>query len=226
MFLQSFPDGILHLPTELPVLTDAALSWIQQPVNGALIMVEAVIILLFLQDILFILPPAVSCLQRWQAALSIEHNIPWARTRDRVALVLYPIYVLFLQWSGIWDKPLLWIFGVLLLYSFVRKAFYRALPHKRIKEEVWQACRNTPTVFSIPLAFIWVGSMIIMSVTGVVPQASKVVLVSEAACFLVVSTLRQLENLAFREGAFRSFLYLCALEIAPLIGLVCVIAFL
>lgn len=226
MLLQSFPNGILHLPTEFSALTDASLPWIQQPVNGALIIVEAVIILFFLQDILFILPPVMTCFQRWQSALSIEHNIPWARTRDKVALVLYPIYVLFIQWSGIWDKPLLWIFCVLLIYSFVRKAFYRALPHKRIKEEVWQACRNTPTIFSIPLAFVWVGSMIVMLVLEVVPQASKVVLVSEAACFLVISTLRQLEILAFREGAFRSFLYLCALEIAPLLGLVCVIVFL
>ncbi len=221
MFLQSFPNGLLGLPSSLPAMETAPVLWIQQPVNGFLLLAEALVILFFLKDILFIMPPAVSCFQRWQSALSIEHNIPWARTRDKVALCLFPLYILFIQWSGIWGAPLLLTGAVLFAYAQIRKVFYGILRHRNIGDEAWQACRNTPTVFSIPLAFVWMLSMAIMSVVGVVEAASATVLIVEAAVFLSVSTFRQAENLAYRVGAFRAFLYLCALEIIPLSALVC-----
>jgi len=221
MILQGFPNGLLALPSDPPVMEEQAVLWIHQPVNGILLLAEALVILFFLKDIFFIMPPAVSCFQRWQSALSIEHNIPWARTRDKVALCLFPLYILFIQWSGIWDASLLLIGAVLFVYAQIRKVFYGFLRHRNISDEAWQACRNTPTVFSIPMAFVWMLSMAVMTVTGVVQEVSAYVLVVEAVLFLLVSAFRQAENLAYRVGAFRAFLYLCALEIVPLSALVC-----
>ena len=107
------------------------------------------------------------------------------------------------------------------MYAQIRKVFYGFLRHRNISDEAWQACRNTPTIFSIPMAFVWMLSMAVMTVTGVVQEVFAYVLVVEAVLFLLVSAFRQAENLAYRVGAFRAFLYLCALEIIPLSALVC-----
>ncbi len=226
MFLQSFPSGLLNLPSTRPSFEGDPALWIHQPLNGILLLAEALVILFFLRDIIFIMPPSLSCFQRWQSALSIEHNIPLARTRDKVALCLFPLYVLFIQWSGIWATSLLLIGAVLFVYAQLRKVFYGLVRHRNISDEAWQACRNTPTVLSIPLAFVWMLSMALMAVSGLVEEWSAAVLLAEASLFLVVSTFRQAENLAYRVGAFRAFLYLCALEIIPLFALVCAFRFL
>ncbi len=223
MFLQSFPNGILYLPKHISAVADASPVWIEQPVNGLLVLAEALVILFFLREIFFIMPPAVACFQKWQNVVSVEHNVPWARTRDRVALGLFPAYVLMIQWSGLWPVDLWWIALSLLGYYGLRIILYHFISHRRISDEYWQACRNTPVVFCIPLAFLWVASMLVLLIFHSVESASGVVLLVELACFLVMSTMRQAEILAHRVGAFRSFLYLCGLEIFPLAGLIAVI---
>ena len=223
MFLQSFPNGILCLPKTAGAVTEAASAWIEQPVNGLLVLAEAVVILFFLRDILFIMPPSLACFQKWQRVVSVEHNIPWARTRDRVALCLFPAYVLMIQWSGIWPEDLWWAAIGLVGYDWLRRMLYYLVPHRRVSDEYWQACRNTPAVFSIPLAFLWMASMAVLLVCGAVESASGAVLLAELACFLMISLVRQAEILSHRVGAFQSFLYLCGLEIVPVTGLIVVV---
>ncbi len=223
MFLQSFPNGILYLPKTAPAMADAASVWIEQPVHGLLVLAEAVVILFFLRDILFIMPPSLACFQKWQRVVSVEHNIPWARTRDRVALCLFPAYVLMVQWSGIWTVDLWWIAIGLAGYDWLRKILYYLVPHRRVSDEYWQACRNTPVVFSLPLAFLWMVSMMVLLVCGAVESVSGAILLAELACFLMISLVRQAEILSHRVGAFQSFLYLCGLEFVPVTGLVIVV---
>ena len=81
--------GILQLSTSAP--PEAALTWSEQPVHGVLIVLSVAAILLWLPDIIRLMPLLLECVSRVRPNLMLEHSLHQARTRNLAAvLVLVP----------------------------------------------------------------------------------------------------------------------------------------
>ncbi len=188
-----------------------------------IIVLEVLVVLVMLRDIIEVLRVSAPCFQRWRAMVSLEHNIGQSRTRDKVCLCLMPaMIILMLCYNlvviNVWQF-LIYLSG---LYV-VRRVLYATVPHHKVGSEFWGASMNAPNLFVITTIVLWLLSVVVMwafSASGIV---YKVVLWVELGYFFVFSIIRQFQILRSQCGALQAFLYLCALEIIPMAGLVVVI---
>ena len=197
--LRFFPNGILRMGREAQSFDTHIVvgNWIDSPLNIALVIVESFVLLFILKDILNICVSMGPCIQRWKPLVALEHNIHQSKLRDHIALCILPVSVMILQWSGLWGVSYLKILGGIAAYYVIKRLIYVLVPHRKVGSEQWRSCRNAATLF----------------------------LVVEAGFCILLSFIRQREILSSQCGAFLSFLYLCALEVVHMAGLVCVILF-
>lgn len=221
-----FPNGILRMSREAPPLdAQLAASWIENPLNMGLILVEAFVFLFILKDLLQVCISLGPCMQRWKPLVSMEHNIHQAKLRDHVAICVLPASIMILQWSGLWRCSYVVIVGGIAAYYIIKRLIYAVIPHRKVGSEPWRSCRNSSTLFFILLTILWLFSVGFFLIVSFPIEVKKWILVVEAVFCILLSFIRQREILSSQCGAFLSFLYLCALEIVPMAGLVCVILF-
>lgn len=223
MILQIFPNGQLCLPSDGSAVLPGSPAWALQPVNAALIILEAFVVLFTIRDILALCVSMWPCIQRWKPLVSLEHNIQQARMRDKVSFLLLPVLVLVVRGVELRTAPLGWIAAVVLAYYVVRRILYALIPHRKVNSEYWRACMNAASLFSVMLSVLWLLTVGAMVVLGLPQDVVRWVLVGELALCMGLTFIRQAEILASQCGVFLSFLYLCALEIIPATGLVSVL---
>lgn len=194
-----------------------------QSVVEVVIVLEVLVVLIMLRDIIEVLRFSAPCFQRWRALVSLEHNIGQARTRDKVCLCLMPIMIIVMLCYGLVVMKV-WEFLLCLLGLYVlKRALYAFVPHRCITSELWDASMNAPNFFVIATVVLWLFSMAVMWAFSASEIVCKVVLWAELGYFFLFCLLRQFQILRSQCGALRAFLYLCALEIIPMAGLVVVI---
>ena len=225
MLSQFFPNGLLRLPKSEPAVVLEQVAWAQQPHIAALIIIEAFLILFFLKDRILFFREVIPCLQRWRALVSLEHNLQQARNRDRLALVMSPVIVLCLQGCQMLNHSLVWITVVLLAWYILRLLLYLLIPHRLVNSEYWSACRNSMNFLLSELACLWLVSIAFCLLFSLPLPARASLLCIEAALCLLFLFVRQFQILSSQCGSFRAFLYLCGLEIIPVVGLVIILVF-
>lgn len=165
MILQIFPNGQLCLPSDGGAVLPGSQVWALQPVNAALIILEAFVVLFTIRDILALCVSMWPCIQRWKPLVSLEHNIQQARMRDKVSFLLMPVLILVVRGVDLRTAPLGWIAAVVLAYYVVRRILYALIPHRKVNSEYWRACMNAASLFSVMLAVLWmltVGAMVVL----------------------------------------------------------------
>ena len=136
---------------------------------------------------------------------------------------MLPVLILVVRGVELRTAPLGWIAAVVLAYYVVRRILYALIPHRKVNSEYWRACMNAASLFSVMLAVLWLLTVGAMVVLGLPQDVVRWVLVGELALCMGLTFIRQAEILASQCGVFLSFLYLCALEIIPVTGLVSVL---
>ena len=225
MLLDYFPNGILRLPRSSQMVAET-LDWAHQPHIELLILLESFLILFFLKDRILLFKELVPCIQRWRALVSLEHNLQQARNRDRMALVMSPVIVLCLQGCQMVNHSLIWITLVLLAYFLLRVLLYLLIPHRLVNQEYWSACRNSENLLLTELAYIWLLSIALSLLFRLSLPLRGIILAFEALACYILLFIRQFQILSYQCGSFRAFLYLCGLEIIPVVGLVFTFIFL
>ena len=200
-------------------------NWGDSPLNMALIIVESFVLLFILKDLLQLCASLGPCIQRWKPLVSMEHNIHQAKLRDHVAVCVLPASVMILQWSGLWRGSYFVIVGGIAAYYIFKRIVYAVIPHRKVGSEMWRSCRNSAALFFIMLTILWLLSIGIFLIANFPIEIKKWILGAEAGFCILLRFIRQREIWSSQCGAFLSFLYLCALEIVPMAGLVCVILF-
>ncbi len=225
--LRFFPNGILRMGREAQSFDTHIVvgNWIDSPLNIALVIVESFVLLFILKDILNICVSMGPCIQRWKPLVALEHNIHQSKLRDHIALCILPVSVMILQWSGLWGVSYLKILGGIAAYYVIKRLIYVLVPHRKVGSEQWRSCRNAATLFFILLTILWLFSVGFFLIINIPIEIKRWILGVEAGFCILLSFIRQREILSSQCGAFLSFLYLCALEIVPMAGLVCVILF-
>ena len=181
MILQIFPNGQLCLPSDGGAVLHGSQVWALQPVNAALIILEAFVVLFMIRDILALCVSMWPCIQRWKPLVSLEHNIQQARMRDKVSFLLMPVLILVVRGVELRTAPLGWIAAVVLAYYVVRRILYALIPHRKVNSEYWRACMNAASLFSVMLSVLWlltVGAMVVLGLPQDVVRGFPVFFVS------------------------------------------------
>ena len=223
MLLYDFPGGILRMSSHPYVAEGNVLFWLENPLNCTLLCAEALLLLLVVKDLIQVYGFIGACMWHSKSLVTIEHNLRYARIRDKVALCTLPLLVMEFSGMGMLGMTLPRILAVLFGYYIARRLLYAVVKRGKVPMEVWLASRNAPNVFVVMLASLWVATMAVMLSAGVSHAVVEQVMLIELGAVAFICLNRQFGILKLQCGSFRSFLYLCALEILPMAGVVCVV---
>ena len=212
---QDFPNGLLWLSREALSPASPELSWTDNPVNGILSVVCLLVVICDIKDFFIIWKPLMPALARWKPLVSLEYNMQLSRTRNRLAGLLFLPFCLAADWAGLTPLPLFLLAGVLAGTGLLKWAISRILSHKRVSQDNWNAATNAAFSLFIVLSVISVLSAGIMGAFRVYENVARIVLYAEIGLFYLLSLVREAQILNSNCGPFRTFLYLCALELPP-----------
>ncbi len=228
----SDPFGTLRLQAaEAPAGPPA---WSDIPLNGILTVAAAVLLLLFLSEIIRLMPLLLECVTRVRPNLSLEHSLHQARSRNTIAiLALLPFCLMadrytlysprFLEaLNPGWRVPAL--IGVLVAWLLLRKLVellvFAARPPRLDAEERSALHRNLFNCFVVLVALQFCSLCIARFLCSAPDSVIRLILLVETAVMFGVSLGRSGQILRAKVGGFSTFLYLCALEWIPAAALV------
>ena len=223
---QDFPNGLLWLSREALSPASPELSWTDNPVNGILSVVCLLVAMCDIKDFLIIWKPLMPALARWTPLVSLEYNMQLSRTRNRLAGLLFLPFCLVADWAGLTSLPLFLFVGVLAGVGLLKWAISRILSHKRVSQDNWNAATNAAFSLFIVLSVAAVLTVSIMGAFKVVTDVVRLVLLVEIGLFWLLATVREAQIINSNCGPFRTFLYLCALELPPCAALAAAILYL
>ena len=224
--------GTLHLPADAPAPVGAA--WADVPVNTVLVILSALACLIWLSDLLRLMPQLLECASRVRPNLSLEHSLHQARSRDFAAFVMLIPFCLLTDRYGLYQPGFIaslqpeWhvaaLLGVLVGWLLLRKAIAAitlAIRPPRLDSESRSARLKVLYncfVLTVPLMLLtaFVASFFFKAPDGTV----RSILWAEVGLMYLVSLLRGGQILRTGCSALSTFLYLCALELIPVAALV------
>lgn len=212
---QDFPGGTLWLSQEALPAVKTQLSWADNPVNGILSVVCLLVVMCDIKDFFIIWKPLVPALARWKPLVSLEYNMQLSRTRNRLAGLLFVPFCLAADWAELTGLPLLLFAGVMVVTGLLKWTISRILAHKRVSQDSWNAAVHACFSLFIVLAVTVVLTAGILGAFRVEEQVARIVLYVEIGLFALLSLVREAQILNSNCGPFRTFLYLCALELPP-----------
>ena len=223
---QDFPNGLLWLSREALSPASPELSWTDNPAGGILSVVCLLVAMCDIKDFLIIWKPLMPALARWKPLVSLEYNMQLSRTRNRLAGLLFLPFCLAADWAGLTPLPLFQFVGALAVTGLLKWAISRILSHKRVSQDNWNAATNATFSLFIVLSVTAVLTVSIMGAFKVVTDVVRIVLLVEIGLFWLLSTVREAQIINSNCGPFRTFLYLCALELPPCAALAAAILYL
>ncbi|MGM9791532.1 MAG: hypothetical protein ACI3Y4_03920 [Candidatus Cryptobacteroides sp.] len=212
---QDFPNGVLWLSQEALPAVQTQMSLTGKPLNDILSVVFLFVVICDIKDFFIIWRPLAPALARWKPLLALEYNMQLARTRNRLAGLLFVPFCLVADWAGLTPLTLLQFAAAMAVAGLLKWALSRILSHKRVSQDNWNAAVHACFTLFIVLSVISVLSAGIMGAFGVYENVARIVLYVETGLFYLLSLTREAQILNSNCGPLRSFLYLCALELPP-----------
>lgn len=222
MFLQTFPNGYLHMSRHPLEMVVEEARWIDNPVNVILLIAQFLLMILMLRDLLQCYKFLGQCFFRSRFLVGLEHNMGLARIRDRIALCCLPAIVLISHAIILPYMPYWQIITLLAGYYVARRLLYALIPHRKVGSEPWAATRNALNLYVLAIFSLW-AITIALGATGIFSKdLLRLLLLIETGVVMLTVYVSQFTILDYRCGSFKAFLYLCALEIIPATGTICV----
>ena len=223
---QDFPNGVLWLSQEALPAVQTQMSLSEKPLNVILSVVFLFVVICDIKDFFIIWKPLMPALARWKPLVSLEYNMQLARTRNRLAGLLFVPFCLASDWAGLTPLPLFLLAGVLAVTGLLKWAISRILSHKKVSQDNWNAATNAAFSLFIVLSVTAVLTVGIMGAFKVVTDVVRIALLVEIGLFWLLSIVREAQIINSNCGPFRTFLYLCALELPPCAALAAAILYL
>ncbi len=208
-----------------PSTGSQALAWADYPADYILVMVFVILLLASFRTLMGLLPYLLDSVSRWKACISIDASIRLKSDRNLLGLIwLLPLALIADRYSlfsaRILDtiSPQWHVFatvGIILCWLFLRFLGY-ALCHVRTKKpETLKTAHKCIYNYIILFAAIMAVIVGIFSVSNPSDTICKQIVLYGAIAFYLLALLRESQTLGTFCSQFRTFLYLCALEIIP-----------
>ena len=219
-----FTRGELLLPQTPPDAVQA-LRWQDLTANRILVVIATVVVLLYITEIIRLLPSLMQVLSRWRGAIYLEHSVNMARSRNLSAMAIsIPLCLLADRFAlyrpGWWSAiPPQWsaltFIGIWAVYLLLRRGIsYFIIPYT-LDSDNRGAVKYTLNTFTIIAGILMLTTTLVMRVFHSPEASVRTVLLFEAGFFWLFSLLRTGQILGAHCGGFTTILYLCALEILP-----------
>lgn len=231
-----FRQGRLEMPSSpLPEISSTA-DWNNLLTNRIAIVLAVALVLIYLKDIIRLVPPLLYALDRKRGSESLEYNVSTARIRNTVALVYTLPFCLAADRCGIY-RPGFWnmippewssaaLLAIMLAYFLLRASCYTVFRPKKMSTEVFATLRHSLYNYFIALVSIAVPVIGILPQFGVADTSVRTVFEVLTGLVFIFALARAWQILKNRRSALSTILYLCGLEILPAAAVVASAAFL
>ncbi len=194
-----------------------------------LVLVFVVLMILLLPNFMQLVPYIADSFLRARGSSALENSVRVSRDRNTVALVmLLPAQLLifryrlynpdFLAWrSG--DSRIWLIAAAFGVYLLLRVVIYVLLRPRR-RYEAYQTAHHASYTFFILMVLLMLFTAGILFIFKVQDQVIRTVLYVECISVYFIFLIRRAQILSLSCNHFRTFLYLCALELFPTAALI------
>ena len=194
-----------------------------------LVGVFVVLMILLLRTFMQLLPFITDSLMRARGSNALENSIKVSRDRNTIAMVMMlPAFLLAFRYR-LYDPSFvaaytgdtrLWLIGACLTgYLVLRLVIYLLLKPRR-RYEQYQKAHHASYTFFIILVLLALFIAGVLSLFKVEDELMRMVLYVEIAVVYLVFLIRRSQILSLSCNHFRTFLYLCALELIPSAALI------
>lgn len=224
-------DGELFRQGRLE-MSAAPLPEFQSPVewndllpNKIAIVLSVVLVLIYLKDIIRLIPPLLYALDRKRGGESLEYNVSAARMRNTVALIYTLPFCLIADYCGAY-RPGFWsmvpqewssaaTLGVMLAYFLLRRLCYAAIRPGKMSAESLATLKHSLYNYFIALVSVAVPTIGILPLFSVQEDIISTVFLALTGLAFAFATVRAWQILKSRRSPLPTILYLCGLEILP-----------
>lgn len=220
-----FRQGRLEMSTApLPEFQTPA-EWNDLLPNKIAIVLSVVLVLIYLKDIIRLIPPLLYALDRKRGGESLEYNVSAARMRNTVALIYTLPFCLIADYCGAY-RPGFWsmvppewssaaTLGVMLAYFLLRRLCYAAIRPGKMSAESLATLKHSLYNYFIALVSVAVPTIGILPLFSVREDIISTVFLALTGLAFAFATVRAWQILKSRRSPLPTILYLCGLEILP-----------
>ncbi len=220
-----FRQGRLEMSSApLPELQTPA-EWNDLLPNKIAIVLSVVLVLIYLKDIIRLIPPLLYALDRKRGGESLEYNVSAARMRNTVALIYTLPFCLIADYCGAY-RPGFWsmvppewssaaTLGVMLAYFLLRRLCYAAIRPGKMNAESLATLKHSLYNYFIALVSVAVPTIGILPLFSVREDIIRTVFLALTGLAFAFATVRAWQILKSRRSPLPTILYLCGLEILP-----------
>lgn len=220
-----FRQGRLEMSTApLPEFPTPA-EWNDLLPNKIAIVLSVVLVLIYLKDIIRLIPPLLYALDRKRGGESLEYNVSAARMRNTVALIYTLPFCLIADYCGAY-RPGFWsmvppewssaaTLGVMLAYFLLRRLCYAAIRPGKMSAESLATLKHSLYNYFIALVSVAVPTIGILPLFSVREDIISTVFLALTGLAFAFATVRAWQILKSRRSPLPTILYLCGLEILP-----------
>lgn len=220
-----FRQGRLEMSTApLPEFQTPA-EWNDLLPNKIAIVLSVVLVLIYLKDIIRLIPPLLYALDRKRGGESLEYNVSAARMRNTVALIYTLPFCLIADYCGAY-RPGFWsmvppewsgaaTLGVMLAYFLLRRLCYAAIRPGKMSAESLATLKHSLYNYFIVLVSVAVPTIGILPLFSVREDIISTVFLALTGLAFAFATVRAWQILKSRRSPLPTILYLCGLEILP-----------
>lgn len=220
-----FRQGRLEMSAApLPELQTPA-EWNNLLPNKIAIVLSVVLVLVYLKDIIRLIPPLLYALDRKRGGESLEYNVSAARMRNTVALIYTLPFCLIADYCGAY-RPGFWsmvppewssaaTLGVMLAYFLLRRLCYAAIRPGKMSAESLATLKHSLYNYFIVLVSVAVPTIGILPLFSVREDIISTVFLALTGLAFAFATVRAWQILKSRRSPLPTILYLCGLEILP-----------
>ena len=219
-----FPNGELHLPV-LPFSAgvEGAQRWVFTPWGTVVSLVCIVLVLLSIRPLVRIWPMVIRGAAYARTNIEVGRNLSIRRSQDLSLALLAPSTITLLYLYGVFGitvwKTILFIAG----YFILRNIVYTILRHRKISYDDWSGVGHSLVAGGIFLSVLVILSFVLSYIFGIGGNALGTIFRVELILVASIHLKNIFEIVKLYYTPFRTFLYLCALEILPLAS--CIAAF-
>ena len=220
-----FRQGRLEMSSApLPEFQTSA-EWNELLPNKIAIVLSVVLVLVYLKDIIRLIPPLLYALDRKRGGESLEYNVSAARMRNTVALIYTLPFCLIADYCGAY-RPGFWsmvppewssaaTLGVMLAYFLLRRLCYAAIRPGKMSAESLATLKHSLYNYFIALVSVAVPTIGILPLFSVREDIIRTVFLALTGLAFAFATVRAWQILKSRRSPLPTILYLCGLEILP-----------
>lgn len=220
-----FRQGRLEMSSApLPEFQTPA-EWNDLLPNKIAVVLSVVLVLVYLKDIIRLIPPLLYALDRKRGGESLEYNVSAARMRNTVALIYTLPFCLIADYCGAY-RPGFWsmvppewssaaTLGVMLAYFLLRRLCYAAIRPGKMSAESLATLKHSLYNYFIALVSVAVPTIGILPLFSVREDIISTVFLALTGLAFAFATVRAWQILKSRRSPLPTILYLCGLEILP-----------